>query len=230
MRKFARFGVIAAALTVFFGAASVYEANAQDVLRQILNRMDSHNKSLSSLKASVTMAKHNSQLGGDPDVTKGTAFYLPRKGRDAYVRIDWVKPDESLAVKDGKYVIYRPRLGQAITGAVNKSQAKGANNALAFINMSKEQLKANYKVRYLGEETVSTGSKTWRLELTPKTAAGYKVAELWVDGDGMPVQAKVVDNNNDTTTVLLSDVQKNVSLNASLFKISLPKGTKIVKS
>jgi hypothetical protein len=59
--------------------------------------------------------------------------------------------EETLAVVNGKYVLYRPALKQAITG--NAKNAKGggkANNALAFMNMSKEQLKANYTIKYLG--------------------------------------------------------------------------------
>jgi outer membrane lipoprotein-sorting protein len=97
------------------------------------------------------------------------------------------------------------------------------------MNMSKAQLQANYTVKYLGQANVAGGIPTWHLELVPKTAQKYKSAELWVDGNGMPIQAKVVENNNDTTTVLLSNLQKNVTLNASIFKIDLPKGTKIVK-
>ncbi len=46
----------------------------------------------------------------------------------------------------------------------------------------------------------------------------------------MPVQAKVVENNNDATTVLLSSLQKNQTINAKVFKIDYPKkSTKIIK-
>ncbi|MGB7068143.1 MAG: outer-membrane lipoprotein carrier protein LolA [Pyrinomonadaceae bacterium] len=230
MNRKCKLGSIAMGLMLFLNVFAVTDVSAQDVLRQILNRMDQHNKSLTSLRASVSMAKYNAQLGGDPDLVNGTAVYLPQKGRDALVRIDWVKPDESLSVVNKEYVLYRPRLAQAITGKVNGSKSKGTNNALSFMNMSRDQLKANYSVRYLGEETVSSGTKTWHLELTPKLATGFKSAELWVDGNGMPIQAKVIEKNNDSTTVLLSNLEKNVSINASVFRINLPKGTKVIKS
>ena len=55
------------------------------------------------------------------------------------------------------------------------------------------------------------------------------MADLWVDGNGMPVQAKITEKNNDTTLVLLSNMQKNVTIKASEFKINLPKGTKIIR-
>lgn len=98
------------------------------------------------------------------------------------------------------------------------------------MNMSRAQLKANYTVEYLGEATVGGSVKTWHLRLTPKTKTSYKSSELWVDKDGFPVQSKVVENNNDTTTVLLSNIKKNVTLNGASFQINLPKGTKIIKS
>jgi outer membrane lipoprotein-sorting protein len=141
------------------------------------------------------------------------------------VRVDWTKPvEEMLVVRNGQYMLYRKRLKQAIIGKVNAAQDSGkANNALAFMNMSKAQLKANYSIKYLGEETVSNGVKTARLELTPKNATSYKLAEIWVDADGMPVQAKVTESNNDTTTVLLSNIQKNITINADIFDPTLPK-------
>ena len=219
------------ALILFFNVFAATEANAQGILNQILNKMDEHNKALKSLRANVTMVKFNDQLK-ETDTTEGRAIYVPAKGRDALIRIDWTKPvQESLAVVNKEYIIYRPRLNQAVVGKVDAkaSQGKGANNALAFINMSKEQLKANYTVRYLGQENVGS-TPTWHLELTPKNATSYKLAELWVDGNGMPIQAKVVENNNDWTTVRLYDLQKNVSVNPKVdIPITPPKGTKIIK-
>jgi outer membrane lipoprotein-sorting protein len=50
-----------------------------------------------------------------------------------------------------------------------------------------------------------------------------------VDGNGMPIQAKVTENNNDTTTVLLTKLQKNVTVNGKDFEVSLPKDVKVVK-
>ena len=172
------------------------------------------------------MEKNNSQLG-EVDVSEGNITYLPQKGKDPYVRIDWTKPkQESLAIVNKQYRLYQPMLSQVVDGKV--SSAKGsakAGGALAFMNMSKAQLKANYTIRYIGQETAG-GVPTWHLELTPKTKTSYKIADLWVDGNGMPIQAKVTENNNDTTTVLLSNLKKNETIKGSDFVIDLPKGTK----
>ncbi len=230
MKTLFRFSFAAIILAIFFSAFAVTETKAQ--INDILKRMESHRTSLTSLKTSVTMVKYNPQLD-TRDTTEGTAVYLPAKGRDALVRIDWTKPvQETLAVVNKQYVIYTPRRKQAITG--NASDAKGngkANNLFSFISMSRSELKDNFDIKYIGEEKVNGGISTWHLEMTPKNAGAYKFksAEMWVDGNGMPLQIKIVESNNDTTTVLLSNLQKNTTIKASVFKVDLPKGTNIVK-
>jgi outer membrane lipoprotein-sorting protein len=227
MKKNLRFGLTALTLMFVFGLFAATETKAQ--LQNILNTMDTHNKLLKSLQADVKMGKYNSQLE-ENDITEGTVKYLPGSEKNMYVRIDWTKPIvESLAVANGQYVLYTPRRQQAIVGKVNKAQGSAkANGALAFMSMSKAQLKANYNVKYLGQETVG-GVPTWHLELTPKAAGTYKQANLWVDGNGMPIQAKVTERNNDTTTVLLTNLQKNITIPGDVFALTPPKGTKIIK-
>jgi outer membrane lipoprotein-sorting protein len=231
MKLFLRLGFAAITLTLFFGAFAIIETKAQNILPEILKRMEAHRNSLTSLRTNVTMVKINDQLK-EKDVTEGTAFYLPAKGRDALIRIDWTKPvEETLAVVNKKYVLFTPRRKSAIVG--NASAAKGngrANNLFAFINMSKDELKANFNIKYLGQENVSGGAQTWHLEMTPKNPASYKFksAEMWVDGNGMPLQIKVTESNKDTTTLLLSNLSKNTSIKPSIFKVSLPKGTNII--
>lgn len=231
MKSFTRISLAVFAVMLFFSAFAV-ETNAQagGALNEIYKRMEAHRNALTSLKTNVKMVKLNTQLG-ESDITEGTATYLPGKGRDALIRVDWSKPrEETLAVVNKKYVLYIPALNQAYTG--NASQAKGngkANNMFTFINMSRSELQSNYDVKYLGEEKVSGTISTWRLQLTPKTSSPFTVADLWVDGNGMPIQVKATEKNKDTTTFLLSGMQKNVKINSSIFKVSLPRGTKIIE-
>lgn len=230
MNKYFRFILPAIAILFVFNFAAS-ETSAQDVLRKILKRMDDNNKALTSLKSNIKMEKRDSVLG-ETDLSEGDLNYIPgRSQKQIYVRINWATPVvEHLAVANGQYVLYRPKANQAIVGKVDgaKGSAK-TGGALAFMTMSKEELAANYKVDYLGDETVSGGVSAFHLKLTPIKATSYKSAELWVDTNGMPVQAKVVEKNNDTTTILLSNIQKNATVKASDFKISPPKGTAIVQ-
>ncbi|MBP6004285.1 MAG: outer membrane lipoprotein carrier protein LolA [Pyrinomonadaceae bacterium] len=230
--KLVRTGMTAVFMAVVFGAFSVGSVHAQGgVLKTILDRLDAHYKGLSSLESDVTLVKYNSQIEKS-DTSVGTTNYLPKTPKRAmYVRIDWTKPvNESIVVIGESYKMYRPALKQVITGKSSGSKnAKVPGNALAFLSMSKAQLQANYTVTYIGEEQIQGGGKTWHILMTPKTATSYKTAELWVDGDGMPRQAKINENNGDTTTILLSNIQKNITISAEKFKLSYPSDTKEVK-
>jgi outer membrane lipoprotein-sorting protein len=208
------------------------EVQGQSILGEILRRMDSHNRSLQSLRSDVTMVKHNSQLNV-ADTMTGTTSYLPKTAkRGMYVRIDWIKPvEEQISVIGDDYELYRPRLNQVIVGKVQKARNNASvGGALAFMSMTRDQLRANYEVRYIGEEQIRGGVLTWRLEMTPKTETSYKLAELWVDGDGMPRQAKITEHNNDTTTVLLTNIQKNVTLKAEIFRLKYPSNVRKIRA
>lgn len=230
MIKIIRYSLFAFVFGATFLAMSVTETHAQ--LSEILRRMEDHNKSIQSIKAGVTMTKHNPQLNVS-DVTVGTTSYLPKDGkRVMYARIDWTQPqEESIVVIGDAYQLYRPRMKQVITGKVGKAKnSSSIGGALGFMSMSREQLRANYDVTYIGEVTISGGVKTWHLQLTPLKHTSYKSAELWVDGNGMPLQSKIIEHNNDSTTVLLSNIRKNDTIKTSIFKLDLPRGVKEVKA
>ena len=76
----------------------------------------------------------------------------------------------------------------------------------------------------LGAAAVATNA------LIPKGNASYKYAEVWIDAAGMPVQSKIVEKNDDSTTMRLSDVEKNIKLSDGDFKISLDSDVKVIKS
>ena len=231
MKKYFRVVLPAIAILFLFNALSADVSAQSGVLGEILKRMDTNSKSLTSLKSSVKMNKVNSQLN-ENDLTEGDLSLIPgRSDKQIYLRIDWKKPVvEQLAIANGKYVMYKPATKQAIVGTVDSVKGSGkSGGVLAFMTMNRAQLRENYDVKYAGEETVSTGVNTFHLVLVPKKATSYKSADLWVDTNGMPVQAKIVEKNNDTTTLLLSNIQRNATVKAKDFKISPPKGTTIVQ-
>ncbi|MGI8884760.1 MAG: LolA family protein, partial [Pyrinomonadaceae bacterium] len=100
----------------------------------------------------------------------------------------------------------------------------------SFFNLSREKLSENYNIKYLGRENVGGSIPAWHLELTPKVPGNLKTIEIWIDGSGMPLQTKITENNGDWINILLSNLQKNAAVNASDFKITLPKETKIIRN
>ena len=219
--------------SVALGLTLAGSAIAQNPLGRILNLMDANYKGLTSLKSNVTMVKTDSVLG-ESDTYEGKTSFLPESyAGKKYVRIDWSKPVvENIVVIGDNYQLFRPKLNQVIKGQTNSAKSgAAAGGALAFVSMSKDQLKANYNISVVAEmEQISGGVNTIHLLLTPKIRTSYKTADLWVDGDGMPRQAKITESNNDTTTVLLTGIQKNTKVDYSLFKLELPKNVKVVTS
>ncbi len=201
------------------------------LVSSVLNRLEKNRESLKSLKAGISVVKVNSQIGSE-DKYQGVVIYLPGAGRQASVRIDWNSPrKETVAVKDNKYTIYRPTQKIAYTGSANKMGDKSAGGLMDMMSMSRGQLEARFQpVKDVREETLWGGVSTIHLTLVPKGNAGYKYAEVWIDAGGMPVQTKIVEKNDDTTTMRLTGLEKNQTINKSDFDVKLDSSVKIVKS
>lgn len=231
MNNFLRAGLLMAVLAFVFGTLTASETRAQGGNSEVLRRMELHYRSLQTLQANVKMEKLNSQID-ETDTYEGEVWYIPSKGGQMALRLDWKKPEkENLVVINGQYRLFRPRLNVEYQGTVDKAKnSSTVAGPLSFMSMSKAELSKNFDVTFVGREVVSGATGTSHLILKPKTRQKYKSAELWVDDNGMPVQAKIVENNNDTTTVLLSDLKKNVTINTtSIFTIDTPKNTKVIK-
>jgi len=226
--QFILFALLAVAFTVVSPAVNGQSAG---LVSSVLNRMERNRQSLKSLKASLSMEKYNAQLR-DKENYSGWVVYVPASSRDASVRIEWQSPQrEVLAVSKGQYTLFRPRLNQAIKGKSGSVKGKaGAGSVLEMMYMSKQQLEAKFQpVQDVREETLWGGISTIHLTLVPKGNASFKYAEIWVDSSGMPVQTKIVEKNDDATTMRLSSMERNVKVSADEFDIKLDANVKIVK-
>jgi outer membrane lipoprotein-sorting protein len=231
MKKIATSGLIALILAASVALSPKANVNAQSagLISSIINRMERNRQSLRSLRASISMEKYNAQIR-DKDVYIGNVIYSPGSGRNVNMRVDWQKPQrETLAVSDGKYTLFRPRLNMAYVGNANSNKNK-VSNVLGFgLNVSRQQLASKYEApQLLGEETLYGGIRTYHLKLIPKGNASYKWAEIWVDLDGMPIQTKVIEKNDDATTIRLSNVQRNAQVGSDEFKVQLDSNVKKV--
>ena len=201
------------------------------LVSSVLNRLEKNRESLKSLRAGISMVKYNSQLGSE-DKYNGVVIYLPSAGKQASVRIDWNSPRrESIAVANNQYTIFRPALNIAYKGNAKSIGRDKVGGLMDMLNMSRGQLEARFHpVKDVREETLWGGVGTIHLTLVPKGNAGYKYAEVWIDSGGMPVQTKIVEKNDDSTTMRLTALEKNHKLNSSDFDIKLDSNVKIVKS
>lgn len=231
MKRLFPAGLIAA--FIFSAMLFVYpaESNGQGagLVSSVLSRMEKNRASLKTLRAGITMVKYNSQLGVE-DKYNGVVIYMPTAGRQAAVRIDWSSPRrEVLAVNNNRYTIFRPALKVAYTGDA-RSKKNEAGGLMEMMNMSRQQLETRFHpVKDVREETLWGGVSTIHLTLVPKGNAGYKYAEVWIDNAGMPVQTKIVERNDDSTTVRLTGLEKNQKISSSDFEVKLDSNIKIVK-
>lgn len=215
-----------------FVAPATTNGQGAGLVSSVLNRMEKNRQSLKTLRAGISVVKYNSQIGVE-DKYNGIVIYMPGAGRNASVRIDWTSPRrESMVVNNNKYTIFRPNQNVAYTGTTNSM--KGDNKAgslLEMMSMSRGQLEARFQpVKDVREETLWGGVSTIHLTLVPKGNASYKYAEVWIDSAGMPVQTKIVEKNDDSTTMRLTGLEKNQKINQSDFEIKLDSSVKIVKT
>lgn len=233
MKRFIPLSVMALFMLVSLTIVSPTNANAQGagLVSSVLARMEKNRETLRTLRAGISMQKYNSQLGQPDDTFQGVVIYVPGTGRQGSVRIDWSKPRrEIMAVQNGKYAIYRPTLKIMYTGNSNNKTNK-AGGILGMMYMSRQQLEAQFQpVKDVREETLWGNVSTIHLTLVPKGNASFKYAEIWIDSSGMPVQTKIVEKNDDSTTMRLTSLEKNIKINSDDFNIKVEGDVKVVKS
>ena len=232
MKRFVPLSLILLFFAAGLAIVSANKINGQTagLVSSVLNRMERNRQSLRSLRAEISMEKYNAQLR-DAEHYNGVVLYVPSGARDASVRIEWRSPQhEILAVSNGKYTLFRPRLNMAYVGNANSNRNK-AGGILELMYLSRQQLEARFQpLQDVHEESLWGGIGTIHLKLVPKGNASFKYAEVWVDSSGMPVQTKIVEKNDDATTMRLTGLEKNVKISGEEFSVKLDSNVKIVKS
>ena len=209
--------------------ASGTNAQTAGMVSSILNRLERNKRNLKTLRADITMEKYNSQLR-EKEVWSGIVLYIPAAG-NAFVRLEWNRPQhEILTTENGNYMLYQPRKGIVYEGKNNSIKNPNDSSVLALMNMSATQLRTKFgEFQDLRDETLWGGVATTHLKVFPKVAASYKYIEVWVDTEGMPVQTKMVEKNDDATTVRLTNLAKNQTIPMDQFKQNLDSSVKRVK-
>lgn len=222
---------LAAAVILSFSAPPA-KAQTAGLTSSVISRLERNQRSLKTLRANISMQKYNAQLR-DSDTYSGVVLYIPGAAgsSSAFVRLEWTKPQhEILAVGNGNYTLYRPRLSMAYVGKTGSIKSQKDSDVLALMNMSATQLRTRFgEFEDVREETLWGGVHTTHFKATPKTGASYSYIEVWVDDSGMPVQTKMVEKNDDSTTVRLSNIEKNQTLAMDQFTLKLDSNVKRVK-
>jgi Ca-activated chloride channel family protein len=190
-------------------------------INSVLKKIETHQLALKTLRSDIKISTFEARLNKSVD-RRGELIYQSIKTNPS-IRVDLEEPKESISLVNGNYSIYFPELQQYRAG---KPRDAAMVRGLAFLNIPAIELKANYTVDYIGSENVTAGVRTWHLELKPKNAAEYKSIHLWVNNDGMPVQLKFVEQDDDIMTLFITNPEKNIVLKPEDFQIEIPEGTK----
>jgi outer membrane lipoprotein-sorting protein len=214
---------------LWFWIASLFLAGlSADSPQQILQRMRAAQEDLDSLKARVEQVKSYPQLGIDDPVERGFLYFEPGK-----VRLEIQEPEvRILAVKDGKYVLYQPRIRQAILGKLEGQGTKGLfPGLLTGSPESFVELEKSYEAQDLGEKTIDdVRAHHLSFDARSGVAVYCQKIELFIDAALMlPVRQKCREANQSEITLTLSEIERNVPLAKDLFEIEIPEGVEKIQ-
>jgi outer membrane lipoprotein-sorting protein len=86
-----------------------------------------------------------------------------------------------------------------------------------------------FNIQKLADSNMA-GAASYLLKLTPKTRdVSFREVYLWVrKSDSMPVGVKILDVNNITTQITLTNLQNNPRTDANTFRFATPSGVQTV--
>jgi outer membrane lipoprotein-sorting protein len=188
---------------------------------QVLRSLEARGRELRTMKAEFVQVKVSAVLG-DREETRGSVL-LQVPGR---LRWDYTAPDHSaMLIRDGRFERYFPRTKQVFRGA-----ARGEADLLVGFGPGAADLGRKYEVTLVGEEALGAGGAAQHLRLKPREPGLFALIELWVErARSIPVQTRLTEPTDDTTTIRFDAVALNVSLPADAFDLRLPKDVIEVK-
>jgi outer membrane lipoprotein-sorting protein len=203
-----------------------------DTLDQILALMDQNAASFKSMTAHFRQDSHVEALKGEPDQSGTGVTSMKRSKKDVRVLFVFDQPDpKSVALSGNKLEIFYPKIQTVEEYDIAKYRELVQQYLLVGFGASGKDLKAEHKIRELGEETVS-GQKALRIELISKdqeVAKKVPKMELWLSEDkdrGYPLQQKAYQTAGDYTMITYSEIKINPSLPDSAFKLNVSKSVK----
>ena len=195
----------------------------------VLAKLDENAPKFTGMTANLTRLTYTKVID-DKTLEQGTIALKKQGPKDIQVLIDFTKPDpRTVSFRGRKAEIYYPKIKTVQEIDLGKRTDLMDQFMLVGFGTSGKELKANYSIKLVGDETVG-GQKAHRLQLTPaKTAGAAKLQplELWIsDAGGYPVQQKFAQPSGDYHLFTYQDVKVNPQLGDEALRMKLPKGVK----
>lgn len=204
-------------------------AHAAGTVDDVLSMMDQGAAKFIALSGELTRITYTKVI--DDKATEMGSILLKKQGpRDLQVLINFATPDKKVvAFRGRKAEIYFPKMKTVQEYDLGKHSNMVDQFLLVGFGTTGKDLKANYTVKYAGEETIS-GQKTHKLDLTPVKADikdKLRKLELWIAENGTyPVQQKFLQSSGDYYVFTYSAVKLNPQVTDEQMRLNLPKGVK----
>ena len=157
-------------------------------------------------------------IGGEVDSAGNFYFAKPD-----LMRWDYLQGQPQNVVGDGSYIwVYQPDLEQAYR--VDYQAAFGSGGLVALL-ADREGLAARYRLTLL-----ETDDDLVHVRLTPMAEVGETI-ELAMAPDTLDLRSVMINDPAGSVTVVeFEDMQRNVELDASLFRFQPPDGVDVITS
>jgi outer membrane lipoprotein-sorting protein len=178
--------VFAAALWLGILPCRAAEAETQDDLKSVLDRLNAAALNFHSTSADFEFDSIQTDPIPDTDVQKGVVNY-ERKGGAVSMGVHMSEHNEKPSGKaytfiGGTFKLFEPGVNQVTTFA---KAGKWESYAILGFGASGKDLEAKWDIKYLGSETLN-GVKTEKLELVakdPDVRKNLSKVEIWLDPD-----------------------------------------------
>jgi outer membrane lipoprotein-sorting protein len=143
------------------------------------------------------------------------------------------RDERTIFIQKSKLEIYHPKANSEDVYDTRNFTKSADSLILVGFGTSRAELQARFDVAYGASEKVG-GKQATRLDLTPKSNEEKKIfnlIQLWIpDGEGNPIQEKVLSGNKDYNLLLFSNLKINPAIPESDFELKLPPGVKQIKA
>ncbi len=192
----------------------------------VLARMRQAQSNLTTLVAELRQVKSYPQLGIEDPAERGYFYLEHSKNGDTKVKMEIREPEmRILTVRGGEYLLYQPRIKQAVEGKLRGGGKKAMfSGILTGSPAAMGALEEDYHADSLGLVQLGERSVNQLRFVARQDARVYcQQIDLWIDTTlWLPVQQSCHEANQSVITFTLEDIRLNVPLAKGTFEVEIP--------
>lgn len=207
--------ILRALMAIVLVAYTVVGTPAQSVEpAELIKQVETKYEKVTSIRAEFSQTTRNALFGEE---TVGGTVVLKRPGM-----MRWEFGDQKLFVTNGsKMWIYTAEDKQVIEYDDISSQRGAADSLLTSLDKLDEMFKI---------EVLSSTDAGHTIKLLPNDEGQFKNVVLTVDAELMVQKIVITDTFDNTTEIVLKNVELNAKADDSLFTFAVPDGVDVIKA